>query len=215
VTSSVDLLNIYVLALELRGRSDGLNYASAVRAGTMAGARLHQQLDLRSQIQDHGGNVDVFGAIHSIDLPLLLRPLQGLLGAYINDPGPGVLVTTQRPMSIQRFTAAHELGHFSLGHQPSLDDDSILRRMAPRNYATFREFPGSGGRRLCDGIHDAQMVDRVACQSAGVDDAAICATRNRLSIGIEDWHREYALLPQGATLLRTAPRIASRALLPL
>jgi hypothetical protein len=32
-------------------------------------------------------------------------------------------------MSIQRFTAAHELGHFSLGHQPSLDDESILRRM--------------------------------------------------------------------------------------
>ncbi len=105
------------------------NYASAVRTGTMAGARLHQQLDLRSQIQDRGGNVDVFGAIHSIDLPLLLRPLQGLLGAYIDEPGPGVLVTTQRPMSIQRFTAAHELGHFSLGHQTSLDDESILRRM--------------------------------------------------------------------------------------
>lgn len=107
------------------------NYASAVRAGTMAAARLHQQLDLRSRIEKHGGNVDVFDAIHSIDLPLLLRPLQGLLGAYINDPGPGVLVTTQRPMSVQRFTAAHELGHFSLGHQPSLDDDSILRRSAP------------------------------------------------------------------------------------
>ena len=76
-----------------------------------------------------GGNVDVFGAIHAIDLPLLLRPLQGLLGAYLRDPAPGVLVTTQRPMSIQRFTAAHELGHFSLRHDPSLDDESILRRM--------------------------------------------------------------------------------------
>jgi hypothetical protein len=32
-------------------------------------------------------------------------------------------------MNIQRFTAAHELGHFSLRHHPSLDDDSILRRM--------------------------------------------------------------------------------------
>jgi hypothetical protein len=32
-------------------------------------------------------------------------------------------------MSIQRFTAAHELGHFRLQHQPSLDDESILRRM--------------------------------------------------------------------------------------
>ena len=32
-------------------------------------------------------------------------------------------------MSIQRFTAAHELGHFTQGHRPSLDDESILRRM--------------------------------------------------------------------------------------
>lgn len=105
------------------------NYVSAVRAGTMAAARLHQRLDLREQIEARGGNVDVFGAIQTVDLPLLLRPLQGLLGAYLCDPAPGVLVTTQRPMSIQRFTAAHELGHFSLQHRPSLDDESMLRRM--------------------------------------------------------------------------------------
>jgi len=106
------------------------DYPSAVRAGTMAAARLHQQLGLRQQIQSRGGSVDVFAAIQTLDLPLLLRPLQGLLGAYLSDPGPGVLVTTHRPLSIQRFTAAHELGHFSLRHQPSLDDESILRRMS-------------------------------------------------------------------------------------
>ncbi len=105
------------------------DYASAVRAGTMAAARLHQRLDLRPQIEWRGGNVDVFGVIHTVGLPLILRPLDKLLGAYLSDPEPGVLVTTQRPMSIQRFTAAHELGHFSLRHQPSLDDESILRRM--------------------------------------------------------------------------------------
>lgn len=105
------------------------DYPGAVRAGTMAAARLHQQLDLRQQIEAAGGNVDVFAAIHALDLPLLVRPLKGLLGAYLNEPAPGVLVTTQRPMSIQRFTAAHELGHFRLRHQPSLDDESILRRM--------------------------------------------------------------------------------------
>jgi len=104
-------------------------YASAVRAGTMAGARLHKQLDLQKKIELRGGNVDVFSTIQAVDLPLLLRPLQGLLGAYLNDPTPGVLVTTQRPMSIQRFTAAHELGHFTLRHRPSFDDESILRRM--------------------------------------------------------------------------------------
>ncbi len=96
----------------------------------MAAARLHQRLGLRQQVDGRGGNVDVFCAIQTVDLPLLLRPLQGLLGAYLRDPAPGVLITTQRPMSIQRFTAAHELGHFSLRHPPSLDDESILRRMS-------------------------------------------------------------------------------------
>jgi Zn-dependent peptidase ImmA (M78 family) len=86
----------------------------------MAAARLHQKLGLRKDIEANGGNVDAFGAIHAVDLPLLLRPLQGLLGVYLNEPTPGVLVTTQRPMSIQRFTAAHELGHFSMRHLPSV-----------------------------------------------------------------------------------------------
>lgn len=105
------------------------DYASSVRAGTMVAGRLHRRLPLREQVLQRGGNVDVFAAIEMVQLPLLLRPLEGLLGAYLNDPSPGVLVTTQRPMSIQRFTAAHELGHSELRHRPSLDDESILRRM--------------------------------------------------------------------------------------
>ena len=95
----------------------------------MAAARLHRHLDLRMRIEKRGGNVDVFGTIQTVGLPLLLRPLAGLLGVYLNDPAPGVLITTQRPMSIQRWTAAHELGHHTLRHKPSLDDDNILRRM--------------------------------------------------------------------------------------
>lgn len=118
-----------------------IDYASAVRAGTMAAGRLHRQLNLRAMIEEHGGNVDVFGAIHAVDLPLLLRPLKGLLGAYLSTPAHGVLVTTERPMSIQRFTAAHELGHFAMRHEPSLDDESILRRMpsSPEPGGLFQE----------------------------------------------------------------------------
>jgi predicted secreted protein len=39
------------------------------------------------------------------------------------------MVTTKRGLSVQRFTGAHELGHCRLGHSPSLDDESILRRV--------------------------------------------------------------------------------------
>lgn len=104
-------------------------YTQAVRRGTLAAARLHQKLDSRRQIELRGGGIDVFGIYRTIDLPLLVRPLQGLLGAYLEAPIPGILVTSQRRLNIQRFTAAHELGHFSLHHRPSFDDARILRRM--------------------------------------------------------------------------------------
>lgn len=123
----------------------------------MAAARLHQRLAWRDGIEAHGGNVDVFGAIHHIDLPLLLRPLKGLLGAYLSEPSPGVLVTTQRPMSVQRFTAAHELGHFSMQHQPSLDDEGILRRMP---LAGLPDVPREGSpAAAAGGPVDAQEIE--------------------------------------------------------
>ena len=105
------------------------SYDLAVRAGAQAAGRIQRSLGLRQQIEKTGGAVNIFAAIHELDVPLLLRPLDGLLGAFLNFPSPGILVTTQRPLSIQRFTAAHELGHCILDHQPSLDDDNILRRM--------------------------------------------------------------------------------------
>jgi Zn-dependent peptidase ImmA (M78 family) len=105
------------------------DYAGAVRNGAMAAARLHVEFDNKAKMQGQGGSIDVFDSVLSVKLPLLLRPLKGLLGAYLPEPIPGVLVTTERPLSIQRFTAAHELGHFRLKHRPSLDDEDILRRM--------------------------------------------------------------------------------------
>lgn len=104
------------------------DYASAVRGATMAAARLHRDLGTEARLHRHGGNIDVFEAVALLRVPLLLRPLEGLLGAFLSDPMPGVLVTTERPLSVQRFTAAHELGHWKFGHRPSLDDETILRR---------------------------------------------------------------------------------------
>lgn len=101
--------------------------AVAIRKATLAAARLHRELGISSATND-GGRVDVFSAAFRLNIPLLFRPLDGLLGAFLNDPIPGILVTTTRPLSVQRFTAAHELGHAHLGHTLSLDDDSILRR---------------------------------------------------------------------------------------
>lgn len=116
------------------------DYAQAVRQGAAAAARLHRDLGVRSRIESEGGAVNVFGHIHDVGVPLLLRPLKNLLGAFLNVPVPGILITTERPLSVQRFTAAHELGHCVLEHEPSLDDEeSVLRRM-PINLGPGHKF---------------------------------------------------------------------------
>jgi len=199
------------------------DYPKAIRSGTMAAARLHLRLNLHQQIEATGGNVDVFAAIQMLDLPLLLRPLQGLLGAYLSEPGPGVLVTTQRPMSIQRFTAAHELGHFSLQHQPSLDDDSILRRLPMQDQPTgdFQEVEANtfGAEfmmpRWLIGWHAARH--RWTVSDFGRSDVVYqLALRIGASYEATCWtlvHHRYILPAQARELMRTQPRELKVALL--
>ena len=68
---------------------------------------------------------DIIGAVIRLKIPLLFRPLKHLLGAIIAANGGvrGIMVTTQRDLHVQRFTLAHELGHFLLGHALSLDQE--------------------------------------------------------------------------------------------
>ncbi|MDE0170859.1 MAG: ImmA/IrrE family metallo-endopeptidase [bacterium] len=65
---------------------------------------------------DLSRQVDVFGLCEQLGLWLMFRPLDGLLGAFIREGVGGVLITTERPVTVQRYTAAHELGHWRLGH---------------------------------------------------------------------------------------------------
>ncbi|WP_081991228.1 ImmA/IrrE family metallo-endopeptidase [Inquilinus limosus] len=104
------------------------NYAVAIRRATLEATRLHRDLGIQAKAIRGAGRVDIYDAIARLSVPLFFTKLDGLLGVYLKEPSPGILVTTQRPQNQQRFTAAHELGHHYLGHDPSLDDESILRR---------------------------------------------------------------------------------------
>jgi Zn-dependent peptidase ImmA (M78 family) len=104
--------------------------AGAVRSAVLEANRLHRDLAIQARVIRGNGRVDVYDAISRLDVPLFFTKLDGLLGAYYRHPSPGILVTTERPLNQQRFTAAHELGHHWLGHAPSIDDtQSALRRM--------------------------------------------------------------------------------------
>jgi Zn-dependent peptidase ImmA (M78 family)/predicted secreted protein len=81
---------------------------------------------------------DVVGAAAELGVPILFRPLDKLWGAFIVvRESPGVLVTTTLDLPIQRFTLAHELGHYLLQHGTHLDNAqtiSFAARFAPASH---------------------------------------------------------------------------------
>ncbi len=101
----------------------------AILKGTKAAYTLHRDLGVRASLERSGsGRIDVFGAIGQLGATLMFQKLDKLLGAYLPTEEPGVLITTQRTLPVQRFTAAHELGHLCMRHEPSFDDEGILHR---------------------------------------------------------------------------------------
>lgn len=102
--------------------------AAAVRLEAVAAAnRLHADLDLRRRVTQGQGFIDIFEAIGDLGIPLVFKPLDSALGLCLPAPLRGIMITTRRGLHIQRFTAAHELGHDTLGHQGSVDQ-VILER---------------------------------------------------------------------------------------
>lgn len=102
-----------------------MGYREARLNGIRAAAEVQENLGISSYIREKSLNrIDIFEAITSLGITTLCRPLDGLLGAYYKK---GILVTTNRRLPIQRFTAAHELGHCWLKHDQSLDTEASIK----------------------------------------------------------------------------------------
>jgi hypothetical protein len=105
-----------------------------------------------------GGRIDVFGAIAKLGATLMFQPLDKLLGAFLPGDEVGVLITTKRPLPVQRFTGAHELGHLYMRHEPSLDDENILRRAPFSTGGRLTKPSGARSRRIRFDVPDTRLA---------------------------------------------------------
>lgn len=82
--------------------------------------------------------IDPFAAIDQLGLTLSIAKLDGLLGAVVPRGAGGVLITSERSPAIQRYTAAHEIGHWIL-HQDQLQVDSVTEILGRPSNETERQ----------------------------------------------------------------------------
>ena len=89
--------------------------------------RLHKEYDTEARATSGEGRIDVFGMLVERDIPVIFRPLKNLLGAYIDNPDQGVIVTTQRPLPIQRdlLSRARIRTRRSWAQSQASDEDDI------------------------------------------------------------------------------------------
>lgn len=99
-------------------------YQAAVLEGVRAAQREHQRLG--TQLTSW---VEIFDVIEDARIWLFFQRLGNLYGAYKRYGDTcGIVINSQHPLTLQRYTAAHEYGHHVLGHSASADEEERIER---------------------------------------------------------------------------------------
>jgi Zn-dependent peptidase ImmA (M78 family)/predicted secreted protein len=97
-------------------------YQRAARQGVRAAQQEHQRLETEFHTR-----VEIFDVIEEARIWLFFRRMRGLYGAYQRyGETTGIIINALHPLSLQRYTAAHEYGHHVLGHEASVDDEHLI-----------------------------------------------------------------------------------------
>lgn len=167
--------------------------AAAVRLDAVGAAkRVHRELDLKERVTESGGLIDIFEIIGDLGIPLVFKPLNSALGLCLPAPLRGIMVTTRRGLHIQRFTAAHELGHVVLEHAGSVDrvilerapqpedDGRDLQEVAADAFAAemmlprwlYRHHIRAQGWTIASHLHDPEVIYQLALRMGTSYEAA-------------------------------------------
>lgn len=87
-------------------------------------SEVHAGAQTRHRVEHDGYcRIDPISLAEQAGVSVMVRELDQLLGAFIREEQPGILLNSERPIGMVHMTCAHELGHFYLGHVTTADED--------------------------------------------------------------------------------------------
>lgn len=108
---------------------------------TKSAAQVLEDFEVRDTVLKGGyTRVDPIDLAERAGVHVMCRPLNQLLGAFIREADPGILLNTQRSAGMIHMTCAHELGHFFLNHATTADERLDYDRNADRHELQADQF---------------------------------------------------------------------------
>lgn len=119
------------------GKHAGKTFRSSTKPRTLQ-LLAETAAEVRSEADLSSPPVNVYKALSYLGLRVRMTTLHSISGAFIpggDDWPPGVLINSDQPSDRQRYSAAHELGHYVLVHAEKGGEEIISplgRRFAPK-----------------------------------------------------------------------------------